>query len=183
MANFLTCFNWTMGSEDAGRKYATVADPVRVLDTDTPEVAALKRNAQSISGINSYSWPKEFAFINSLPLDQRAVPVQAFYYANFWNHWYAQLTSNDVAKRVFDMAVNGGPGTAVKLLQKAVNDQRGEIWLETDGIWGPLTISEVNDCDPTDLVPVFQQCRIAYYKAIPNASPQLLAEWIARAEK
>jgi hypothetical protein len=183
MADFSDCYPFVLANEDwTPPRYEPNPDPVKVQPTDSPEVAAAKRSAQALSGINSYFWPLDFAFIASLPQDQRATAVQAFYFKNYWNQWYAQLSSNDIAKRVFDTAVNIGSEKAVKILQMAVNDQRGDIWLETDGVWGPLTITEVNDCDPTDLVPVFQQTRVAHYKANDANSPYF-AQLIARAEK
>ena len=172
MADFTIAYNWMMDNEDAGRKYATVPDPTR----DDP-------NAQACSGINSHSWPEDFAFINSLPQADRATAVQAFYYKNFWNHWYAQLTSDDVAKRVFDMAVNAGQRAAVKLLQQAVNwcGDPATPMLAVDGEWGPLTVAQTNACGPA-LVTAFQQARVAHYQQ-HDTNNKALPQQIARAKK
>jgi lysozyme family protein len=174
MADYNVAFQWMMQFEDPGMVCAQVPD------------AAPEGNpgpCYAISGINSCVWPADFAQIAALPQASRAPAVQAFYQARFWNRWYAQLTSDDVAMRVLDFAVNGGPGTAVKTLQNAVNSLGGN--LTVDGEWGPLTLGATNATDPTELVPAFQDERVAYYQDIVANNPadaQYLDGWIARAE-
>jgi lysozyme family protein len=170
MANWQTAFDWMMNNEDALRAYAIVNDV----------------GGQAISGINSAAFPKQFATIAAMPQAARAPAVQTFYKWNFWNQWYAQLASDDVAKRVFDAAVNMGPGTAVKLLQKAVNLLWNGLALVEDGVWGPATISAVNEDSSAKVVSAFQQVRCDHYRAIVAADQSkapYLAAWLARAEK
>ena len=121
-------FLWS--NEDAQRACAIVHDPTK----DYPA-------AQACSGINSAFYPTQFAAIAALPQSQRAPAVEEFYQKEFWNKWFQQLASDDVAMRVFDMAVNGGPGTAVKLLQHAVNSFHAGNPLTVDGGWGPITVA------------------------------------------
>ena len=99
-------------------------------------------------------------------IDQRQSAVQAFYQDHFWNQWYARLTSDEVAKRVFDAAVNMGPGTAVKLLQQAVGSS-------VDGTWGPVTVGAANAVDPSTLVASFQKVRLSHYQGIVASNPTL----------
>jgi lysozyme family protein len=137
----------------------------------------------AISGINSGAWPADFATIAALPQASRAPAVEAFYQAHFWNNWFAQLTSDDLAKRVFDFAVNGGSGSAVKTLQQAVNALGGT--LTVDGGWGPNTLAAVNAADQQALVQAFIAARVAHYQAIAAANPadaQYLNSWLARAQ-
>jgi len=178
MADWNIAYNWMMEFEDPARAYATVPDRCP---------AGCAGPCFAISGVNSGVWPKEFATLKFLPQEMRGSGVEQFYYKNFWNEWYAQLDSDEVAKRVFDMAVNGGPGTAVKILQTAATHV--SIFHDTlpaptiDGKWGPQTVSCVNGLPNDEIVAAFQQARIAYYKAIPGVDPKILAAWIARAEK
>ena len=117
-----------------------------------------------------------------------AVAVEQFYHAYFWNVWYARLTSDEVAKRVFDCAVNAGAVTAVRCLQKACNSRTRELCegiedIVEDGCWGPLTLEAVNECGP-GLAEDFKAMRVAHYKAIAAAHPEkavYLAGWTARA--
>ena len=172
MADFDVAFNWMIDNEDVARAYKTVPDC----------------GGFAIAGVNSAAWPAQFAAIDSAPYkEDRAGMVEAFYREHFWNKWYEQLKSDEVAKRVFDMAVNGGAGTAVKLLQRAVNwvGDPGLPMLSEDGQWGPHTVAQVNACGDA-LVGAFSNQRIAHYRAIVAANPdkaKYLAGWIARAKK
>lgn len=175
MASFDLAFQWAMTSEDAQMACAVVPDA-------TP--AGCTGPCYAISGINSGLWPADFTSISSLPQDSRPGAVQAFYQAHYWNDWFAQLGSDELAKRVFDFSVNGGAGTAVKTLQQAVNALGGS--LATDGGWGPRTIAAANAAEQAALVQAFIVARVAHYRAIVAANPalaQYLSVWLARAQR
>lgn len=148
MASFEVAFNWMMDNEDASRAYKTVPDT----------------GGMAISGINSAAYPSDFARINAIQQGLRGQAVAAFYQQNFWNQWYAQIESDDVAKRVFDAAVNMGPGTACKIIQEAA----GAV---PDGAWGPNTVAAINRCGPAALVTAFKQDRLNHYVAIVSTNP------------
>jgi hypothetical protein len=177
MADWNTVYNWMMNFEDAPRAC------VQVPDAAPTGVAG---PCYAISGINSGVWPEEFTPIAALPPSQREPLVQLFYQNHFWNQWYAQVISDEVCKRVFDFAVNGGSGTSVRCLQQAVNSllAPGMTPLAEDGGWGPKTLAAVNAADPVALQAAFQAKRAAYYQAIASAEPSkavYLKAWIARA--
>ena len=162
MSDFSVCFSWMMDNEDRGRKYKTVPDA--------------PPGAQAISGINSAAFPDDFKKINAIPQAKRGPAVQSFYRENFWNKWFDQIESDEVAKRVFDAAVNMGPGTAVKLLQEAAG-------CPVDGLWGPDTLAAVN-AEGDALIDVFKQERSAHYQDIVLNDPEdapYLGAWLARA--
>ena len=180
MADWNTAFNWLMDNEDAARAYAVVPDA--------------PPGAFAISGINSAAWPLRYPLIAAIPQTERGPAVEAFYEEHYWNQWYAQLTSDEVAKRVFDFAVNAGSVAAVRCLQEACNslkrtDPSGlatEFHLHVDGELGQDTVGTANDTDSATLVAAFQQARVSYYKAIVAANPadaQYLKAWTARALK
>lgn len=174
MADFVTAFQWCMRSEDSQMACAMVPD-------STP--AGATGPCHAISGINSGLWPDQFATIAALPQASRLPAVQAFYEAHYWNNWFAQLISDDLAKRVFDFSVNGGGGTAVKTLQQAVNILGGN--LTVDGGWGPATLAAANGANQAALVQAFIATRVAHYQAIVAANPvdaQYLKGWLARAQ-
>lgn len=156
MADFFTSYNWMMDNEDRGRVCAVVPD--------TP------KGTKAISGINSGAYPTQYAAVAALPQNQRESAVQSFYQTEFWNQWYAQLLSDDLAKRVFDAAVNMGPGTAVKLLQQAINEIVTTP-IVVDGGWGPNTVASANSCVPIALIGRLQQARLAHYQAIVDRNP------------
>ena len=170
MADFDVAYNWMMDNEDAPRTYKTVPDC----------------GGQAISGINSESFPEEFAAINSIAQHERGVAVEQFYERHFWNEWFDHLASDDVAKHVFDFAVNAGSVAAIKTLQRAVLQCDPDASLDVDGVWGPHTIMRVNLEDSERMVIAFCAHRVDYYKAIVTANPakaKYLSGWIARAEK
>ena len=177
MASFEICYQWMMDNEDAARAYKSV-----------PDVGGFV-----ISGINSAVFPEAYAYINGLRFDSRGSAVSDFYLDHFWNKWYEQLASDEIAKRVFDAAVNMGPGTAVKLLQQSTID----AWVDThsitpapqmeiDGKWGPITVAIANDIQEGALVVQLQANRSQHYEMIAENDPtkaQFLPAWLARATK
>jgi len=184
MANWNTAYNFMMDNEDASRACAQVPDAPEQLDPVTGQ----RIGAFAISGVNSAAWPAEFAAIAALPQNQREPLVKQFYQNHVWNHWFAQLLSDDVCKRVFDFAVNAGGKKAVRCLQQAVNSLAapGTALLTVDGGWGPRTLNAANAADPAALTAAFKAQRVADYQAIAAANPNLakyLPAWIARAEK
>lgn len=171
MSDFPTCFDWMMDNEDPQREYETVPDA--------------PPGAFSISGINSHAFPAQFEAINAIPQAQRGPSIQSFYLTEFWNQWFQQLATNDVAKRVFDEAVNGGAETAVRILQVAINTLITEP-IAIDGGWGSNTVAAANGCDQASLTKSFIAVRCAHYRSIAAANPNLakyLPEWLERAEK
>ena len=149
MADFATCYAWMMGNEDGPPPWRYK----QVIDT----------GGQAISGINSAAFPDHFAAIAAIPQAERGPAVQAFYEAEFWNQWFEKLNDDELAKRVFDAAVNMGPGTAVKILQKAAQ-------CPVDGHWGPQTVNAANAAGEA-LVPAFKAQRLAHYEGIVAANP------------
>ena len=171
MAGWNVCYDFMMDNEDAARAYATVQDC----------------GGQAISGIDSASFPLQFDKIAAIePPSERAAEVESFYKAAFWNPYLAQVADDEVAKRVLDASVNMGEGTAVKLLQQAVNSFHVGNPLTVDGGWGPNTLTAVNAVNPATLVAAFKNARCEHYEAIVAANPakaQYLPAWLARAAK
>lgn len=64
--------------------------------------------------------------------------VKDFYKRNFWNQLHLDdLRNQELANQVFDMAVNAGIKTAVKLIQKTLS-------IPADGKLGPVTIAAIS---------------------------------------
>jgi hypothetical protein len=174
MADFTTAFQWAMRFEDPEMACVQVPDAAP---------AGCPPPCYAISGINSGAWPQQFASIVALPEGSRVPAVEAFYKAQFWNLWFDQLASDDLAKRVFDFSVNGGSGTAVRTLQQAVNILGGN--LTVDGGWGPMTLAAANAANQAALVAAFVATRVAHYQAIVAANPTdaaYLKGWLSRAQ-
>lgn len=170
MADFDTCFDWFEHFEDPENLHATVPDR--------------PPGAHAISGINSAAWPVQFAAINAIPQSQRGPAVRAFYLAYFWNRWFGAISSNEVINRVLDMGVNGGEGTAIKLLQQAIPEAGGPA-VDVDGALGPNTVAAANGCNEGELVTAYKAARCQHYRDLVDRNPELepdLREWLARAE-
>jgi len=60
------------------------------------------------------------------------------------------IADQRVASKVFDICVNLGLSSGVKLLQRTVNLSGAH--LRVDGIFGPRTLEATNACDPTMLL-------------------------------
>jgi lysozyme family protein len=179
MADWNTAYNWMMDNEDSTRAFAQVSDPCP---------AGVAGPCYAIGGVNSGAWPEEYAAIAAADQSDRQALVQQFYQNHFWDNWYAQLNSDELCKRVFDFAVNGGTGASVRCLQRAVNGlaAAGTVPISEDGGWGPATAGAVSAADPVALVPAFQDARVAFYQSLAAADPnkaKYLNGWTARAQK
>ena len=152
--SFEDAYSFMEANEDRSQAHALVPD--------------LPPGAHAISGINSAAYPTEFAAIAALPQDQRGPAVEEFYKVHFWNSFEDQL-SVPLQQRVLDAAVNMGPGTAVRILQQAINSLGGSVTV--DGGWGPATVAAANLCDQTRLLDAFRQTRLQHYKNIVLANP------------
>jgi lysozyme family protein len=101
----------------------------------------------------------------------------------WWERYgYARLVDQQVATKVFDMAINMGGKQAHTLLQRALG-ACGYHLLE-DGVLGPKTIAAALDAEPRELVleVCFQQSE--FYRGLVERKPRLEAfrrGWLARA--
>ncbi len=82
-------------------------------------------------GISKKSYPN--LDIKSLTLSQ----AKSIYKRDFWDKCKCEQIKGELRLALFDMAVNQGPGTAIKTLQKALR-------VTVDGSIGPATIGAIN---------------------------------------
>jgi lysozyme family protein len=106
----------------------------------------------------------------------------------YWTYYWLPVRGDEfdyqLALAVFDTGVNMGPVTAIKLLQRAVNDLLPrEKWVEVDGRLGPQTLSTAKSLDAKRLALRLCERREERYKAIVRANPRLtkfLRGWLNR---
>ena len=174
MSSFSNAYQFMISNEDSLHEYKIVSDA--------------PPGAHAISGINSATYPTQYAAIAAISQANRGPAIQQFYQTEFWNKWLEQLVSDNLAARVFDAAVNMGPGSAVRLLQVSVNSLQNNA-LHVDGGWGPNTVLHSNQLsipDDCNIVAAFKDARIQHYQHIVTNNPangKYLAGWIARANK
>lgn len=170
MSQFSPAMDFLLNFEDAPRSYAETVD---------------NNGGKVIAGINSKFFPSQESAIASVAPSQRPQPVAQFYYVNFWMPLQAGgINDQDVANRLLSCGVNCGMGTAVRLLQQAVNAiHPGTV--AQDGLIGPLTLEAVNATDPDALLASFRQEQANHYNELVAENPSLapsLPVWLARAQ-
>ena len=119
-------------------------------------------------GISKRAYPNED--IKNLTVER----AKEIYRRDYWNPIKGdQIPAQSVAESVFDMAVNGGTGTALKLAKSAL-----------EGIGGAslATVGTAQD----KFNALFGKLRIAYYRGIVAKNPsqeKFLKAWEARANR
>jgi lysozyme family protein len=114
--------------------------------------------------------------------------AESIYRSDYWK--FDGIVDQRVATKLFDMAVNLGLGTAVKIAQTAVRFTHPES-VAADGIFGPLTEAAINGSNnmrpSTDslLYALAAGCVRRYVTIVENDRLQLvfLRGWIERALK
>jgi lysozyme family protein len=103
------------------------------------------------------------------------------YWTSYWMpHCPNLLPGLDLS--FFNIAVNGGEGRAVRLLQQCLG-------LSIDGMWGDKTTARVKQIIALDLpsiINLFEDDELAFYKAIIAHDPtqrKFASDWFGRAER
>jgi len=93
----------------------------------------------------------------------------------------------EIVEQVFDISVNSGPSTSVRLLQESLNEAGWK--LEADGVLGEETYKAAWEAANTygkSFNNVLVERRKQFYKAVAKAQPakkKFLNGWLARARK
>lgn len=112
---------------------------------------------------------------------ERAIEI---YHADYWLAPKINELPDSIAGKVFDMGVNMGPHTAIRLMQDTLNDYGTTTpELVEDGRIGPLTIAAAN-ASPATFLSDYRNTLIAHYNSL-IANHAALAKfrngWIRRA--
>lgn len=99
-------------------------------------------------------------------------------YRQYWQAVKAgQIINPDLAALLFDMAVNHGPRSAVRIAQRAIG-------LKPDGKMGPVTLAALNRGKPVWFIELIIAERVNVYRALIARNASLKAfysGWINRA--
>jgi lysozyme family protein len=93
-----------------------------------------------------------------------------------------QINDENIAIKLFDLAVHAGIPQAVKLIQRALR-AAGYPVIE-DSLIGPITLAAINKADPTDLLAALKSEAAGYYRLIATANPsqqKFIEGWLNRA--
>ncbi|GHT94851.1 hypothetical protein FACS1894122_11870 [Alphaproteobacteria bacterium] len=128
-------------------------------------------------GISKRSYPH--LDIKKLTQDQ----ARQIYFVDFWlKGKYESINDENVALKVFDLAVNVGISQANKLIQRALRSTG--ISVVEDGIVGKITLTAINSADSTDLLAALKSEAAGYYRTIANINPSqqtFINGWLNRA--
>lgn len=92
-----------------------------------------------------------------------------YYSEHYWKSLYSQIEDQDIADKLFDMGVLFGVGEAVKLLQITLQETfSSEV---ADGNFGPVTLSNVNQCGASSLLEAYKSTLVAYTLRIAAVKP------------
>lgn len=125
-------------------------------------------------GISKRAYPN--LDIKNLTEDQ----AKEVYRRDYWR--YDGITNQDLATKIFDMAVNMGPPTAHRLLQMALNGLGQGVGV--DGVFGPQTLAATNGIDPAALLRELRARAAVRYADIVvgnHAERTFLLGWMRRA--
>jgi lysozyme family protein len=87
------------------------------------------------------------------------IMVKPLYKRKYWDAVRADDLVAGVDYCVFDVAVNSGPGRAIKFLQSAVG-------VTADGGFGPATLAAVKEQDPAKLIAKYSDTRLQFLKSL-----------------
>jgi lysozyme family protein len=104
--------------------------------------------------------------------------VDDIYYTKYWLSMnFVSISNTTLILQLFDMGVNSGPRTSVKILQKMLG-------VDTDGMIGPMTRNAILSYSG-DITEGFKQSRRLFYTAIVKKDPtqkKFLADWLERVD-
>lgn len=106
-------------------------------------------------GISQRSYPNED--IAGLSLER----AKAIYLRDFWTVAKCDAIPEGIRFDVFDMAVNSGVTTSIRVLQRAVG-------ATPDGVIGPVTLQALAAAEPARLAAKFNGARLAFMAELPT---------------
>lgn len=110
----------------------------------------------------------------------------AIYKALYWDTVsnLKNIDDQDVATKLFDTLVNIGPSPAIKIMQRSINKISSNR-ISEDGVFGPLTLININKIDGKTILPIMRKNQADYYRNIVNNNPKrscFLKGWLRRSE-
>lgn len=120
-------------------------------------------------GITAFGWTLATCRKLGVKPPTTQAEAEALFETYFWSPFYGKLNSQIIATKVFDDAVNQGPGVSVKTLQQALCAV-GSI-VTVDGTIGSATVAAANAVPDNLLLPWFRLHQYITYDLYINANP------------
>lgn len=162
MADFSAAFESMIRNEGGYRLHTVAGD----------------RGGMTYAGIARNAWPNWSGWRD---IDHGEIPdtalVREFYKVNFWDRVRGDdIADQQIARTVFDFAVNAGTGTAIKLAQIVVG-------VTPDGAIGPKSMAALNAMDGDKFKLAYALAKVARYRDIvarDRSQSKFLLGWINR---
>lgn len=100
--------------------------------------------------------------------------VAPLYELKYWRPCYGEVLPRGLDFVIFSMAVNAGPGRAVKLFQSVIG-------CVPDGVIGPRTRRLISDSNSATLISKFSEARREYYRTL-KTFPIFGKGWLSRVD-
>ncbi len=89
------------------------------------------------------------------------------YRKHWWDKFhYALISDQDIATKIFDMAINMGHVRAHKIVQEVLK-------VKADGVLGVKTLSEINSSEPISLLTQICTGQLEFYKRLVAQKPSM----------
>jgi lysozyme family protein len=123
-------------------------------------------------GVSQKSYPT--LDIKNLTIEQ----ALEIYKKDYWDKINGDLiNSQDIANKIFDIAINCGVFIASIKAQKTAKMVTGDH-LFIDGVIGNKTLASINACDPQLFLLKFRELMLAYYESLNQ--PKFIRGWKIR---
>ena len=112
-------------------------------------------------GVTQAAW-EEFVGHKVSTADMKALTkeqVKKFYKVRYWDRVQSDALPVGLDYLAASFAINAGPGTSAKLIQKCIN-------AIPDGVIGPRTLQAIAGIDKKELIEKFSQAKTEYYKGL-----------------
>jgi len=100
--------------------------------------------------------------------------VAPLYELKYWRPCYGEVLPRGLDFVIFSMAVNAGPGRAIKLFQSVIG-------CVPDGVIGPRTRGLISDSNSATLISKFSEARREYYRTL-KTFPIFGKGWLSRVD-
>lgn len=176
MADFKPAFAFVLQHEDPSGSGVVTED-------------AGGRTRFGIAGKFHPELPEEFF---TGPAEEALAEAERIEEQEYWDCMrLVDLTNQNVANKLFDMAVNMGVRQASIYAQRAASllfrrtASGAEQRLTEDGVVGAKTLAAINSCDPREFYQTLCELSEAYYRHVAVVNPAQavnLKGWLRRAE-
>lgn len=177
MANFAEAIDFVLGNE--GGLENNPHDPGGITNFG---ISLRFLRTIDVSDLKKYGIfePIDAITIRNLILDQ----AKLIYRFEFWERArFVEIDNQIIANYIFDMCVNLGLVTGIKIVQRSLCAQNlKQYYLRDDGVLGDMTLNAINS-ESFHLLPVIVAVRTEYYRHLVDTNPrnrEFLNGWLSR---